>query len=642
VRGSEHYDRQGLTEYLLQAQDTAIWVMGARRMGKTSLLRHLEHLADTVELPGQPENQDPHTDTPEPDTPATTRYVPLFWDLQGCVSQDDLSQELSHALEDAHERFTRLKVDIEGLAGLDAVSLLRQLNRRLNRIDRRLLLLIDEAEVLVALAHEEAAWLARLRKVLQEGHQRTIIASTKLLATMTEESVEWVTSPFLFGFRLVNLQALDRAAAEKLVRQAQAQHSVKVHPEVMTQIYRYTNGHPYFMQWLCARLFVPLSDELGYLRDVQEEDLVVDPLMAGLFQVDMARLSQPERRVLYSVAETGRCTVQAPIIRVGEKLLPAPAAILRSLEEFGHLRQAEGLLEVGNEFLYRWLLAHLDTLWAQLEAEASEDEEAKQDEAEDDIARLARLLGIAPERIRDLINIKISSNEEFFKAIQGFFIQIRHLVEQDDGHRLLLTTTEKGTGKGEIRLRSEDDVQIALKHWLRPMCRALNIHMDREPLTGRGLLDFKFSLGHDFRCLVEVKLFNSPRLQDGLAIQLPIYLLADHAEYGLYVPIFLKSPAYATALERLRAAATEQAERHGVTIQVIDIRAWKPKTASRADSVGEFDRYRLPHVQSDDESLNHASDADEQEDRPQEDGTPTNGQSPDPKNPQRKKSGEDS
>lgn len=584
VCGREHYDRQSLTGYLLTAQDTAIWVMGARRMGKTSLLRHLEHMTLDA-IPHNSDSQPPHTET---------RFVPLYWDLQGCTTQQDLSQELFHALEDAADRFARLGVDCASLAGLDAVGLLRQLNRALDKHDHRLLLLVDEAEVLVAIAHHDAAWLARLRKIFQEGRQRTIIASTKVLATMTERTVEWITSPFLFGFHLVNLHALDLAGAENLIRQSQAAFPVQVHPAVLNQILAYTNGHPYLIQSLCARLFVPLSDETGYLRDVQEEDLAVDPLMASLFQIDFDRLTLLERRLLLSVARAGRCTTETCHAETTHAGKNAVTAALLSLEDFGHLRRSDTLLEVGNEFLQRWLLAHSDTLWVQLLA----DESALESDAGDEIAQLARLLGIAPGRIRDIINIKISSNEEFFQAIQGFFIQIRHLVEQDDGHRLLLTATESG----EPRLRSEDEVQIALKLLLRPMCRALNIHMDREPLTGRGLLDFKFSLGHDFRCLVEVKLFNNTRLQDGLTIQLPIYLLADHAEHGIFVPIFLESPGYPATLDRLCELAEEQAQRHGVQIKVVDIRAWKPMSASRADTVGEFDRYRLPHMQGEDPS----------------------------------------
>ena len=69
VRGRDHYGRQRLITHLLRVEDPAIWVVGTRRMGKTSLLRQLEL----------------ETDRPE------SELVPLFWDLQGVESFDDLS-----------------------------------------------------------------------------------------------------------------------------------------------------------------------------------------------------------------------------------------------------------------------------------------------------------------------------------------------------------------------------------------------------------------------------------------------------------------------------------------------------------------------------------------------------------------------
>ena len=44
LRGADHYGREQLLEYLISAEDPAIWVVGTRRMGKTSLLRQLEWL----------------------------------------------------------------------------------------------------------------------------------------------------------------------------------------------------------------------------------------------------------------------------------------------------------------------------------------------------------------------------------------------------------------------------------------------------------------------------------------------------------------------------------------------------------------------------------------------------------------------
>ncbi|MBK8048716.1 MAG: hypothetical protein IPK16_17290 [Anaerolineales bacterium] len=85
VRKHEHYARQSLIQQLLTAQDNAYWLVGARRMGKTSLLRHIEYL----------------TATPD------STWVPLFWDIQGCLTPEDMSAELQITLEDAAERFAR-------------------------------------------------------------------------------------------------------------------------------------------------------------------------------------------------------------------------------------------------------------------------------------------------------------------------------------------------------------------------------------------------------------------------------------------------------------------------------------------------------------------------------------------------------
>ena len=204
VRDHNHYGRQRLFTYLLNTSDSAVWVVGSRRIGKTSLLRQLEYL----------------TDTPESD------LVPLFWDMQGCANSGDLSFELFMAVEDEAARFAALGVTVGELEGQDALVILRRVGRALAARGKTLLLLIDEAEVLINLARSEPGWLARLRKVLQDGHQRTILTSTKLLAQLNEITADWETSPFLFGFSMVNLWSLDDDAAAALVEQRQSDQPI--------------------------------------------------------------------------------------------------------------------------------------------------------------------------------------------------------------------------------------------------------------------------------------------------------------------------------------------------------------------------------------------------------------------------------
>ena len=60
VVGRKHYGRREMADYLLHGDSRAYWVVGNRRIGKTSLLRQLELLALSQ-----------------------NRIVPLFWDMQG-------------------------------------------------------------------------------------------------------------------------------------------------------------------------------------------------------------------------------------------------------------------------------------------------------------------------------------------------------------------------------------------------------------------------------------------------------------------------------------------------------------------------------------------------------------------------------
>lgn len=563
VRGDEHYDRQSLIDYLLNAQDTAIWVVGTRRMGKTSLLRQIEHLTGQ---PGSP-------------------YASLFWDLQGGATPHDLTQELCWIIDLASERLGLAEADIEtfNLLG-DAVTILRQLSRLLRRQDRQLLLLVDEAEVLLEIADRDPAWLARLRKAMQEGHLRTIMTSTRQLSQLTERNMEWTTSPFLFGFHMVVLWPLKHEGAAALVRQLQGDVPVDVDEGVLEEILRYTHHHPYLIQYLCEKLYSVDEDGVGQLRAVREEDLNVDSLLAGYLQLDYQRLTELEQRILVYVAGRGTVAEDDLADHLGEQHTARLPGLLQALRELGHLRETPEGWTVGSEFMRRWLLIEMGDLHSQPAAATVDSERLD----ESNIDSLARSLGVSVERVRALTNYQIRSEAEFFGVVRSFFYEIRHLVEQDEGYRLLVTHG----AEGKPTLRSEEEIQIALKHWLRPMCRALNIDMDRESMTGRGLLDFKFSIGHDFRCLAEVKLYHSAKLQDGLTLQLPIYLMADKATYGIYVPIFLEADDYGEQVRTLQALASTRARSHGVVLDVVDIRAARPRSASKADTIDEAARYQ--------------------------------------------------
>ncbi len=309
-------------------------------MGKTSLLRQLELLT------GNPESA----------------LVPLFWDLQGCQTGREMSYELVIAIEDVAARFEPYGVQVAEFVNQDAVVILRSLGRILATHDKQLLLLVDEAEVLIDIARQEPAWLARLRKVFQEGRLRTIVTSTKFLAKLNEANAGWTTSPFLFGFNLANLWTLDREAAIALILQSQAPDPVVADDAVIEDILIHTNGHPYLIQYLCQRLFQTDQDDGGTLRPIREEDLQTDHIVAGFFQIDYQYLTSIERRLLLCIAELTMATESEILAALSDESPDRIKVFLYGLKKLGYLQQIYGKWALGNEFLRRWVKEHYEEL----------------------------------------------------------------------------------------------------------------------------------------------------------------------------------------------------------------------------------------------------------------------------------------
>ncbi|MDE0075880.1 MAG: ATP-binding protein [Caldilineaceae bacterium] len=364
LRGADHYGREQLLDYLMSAEDPAIWVVGTRRMGKTSLLRQLEWLLITQE------NAD---------------FVPLFWDLQGSETKDDFDYELFLAVEDEMARFEALGVDVSALYNRDAIQILRTLQRALKARDKQLLLLIDEAEAWISLAKNDYQALARLRKAFQSGGMRTIMTSTKLLMQLNDLTRNWLTSPFLFGFTLVHLWSLEPEASVSLALQEQSHSPVSVERERINDVLRHSHRHPYLVQTLCYRLFEEKHGR-GSLREIREEDLRADHLLAGFFEVDFKCLAPTERQILLTVARQGVISEEELVAKTDNESIDQISMYVHSMNNLGYLQRvysrSDGAVApahdefprwtIGNEFLRRWMLENYQELAQTLYSDVSD------------------------------------------------------------------------------------------------------------------------------------------------------------------------------------------------------------------------------------------------------------------------------
>ena len=297
-------------------------MVGARRLGKTSLLKELEYRVQQS---------------------AQTPFVPLYWDLQGSGDARGLADGLLGSVEDSESFRRATDIDVEDLEGLSVADMLTTLVRRTVRSGWRLLLLVDEAEEFLAVARTDTVVLPRLRRIFQKGPDvRAVMTATKRLARI-DELTDVATSPFLQGFiPPVYLTPLAGDEARALLDRGQfTKDEVDV-------ILERTANHPFLVQLIASRLFE--SRDLGATLD----QVAADEMVANFFSVDFQTLDGDERALLEQMAREGARTRKelAQSIRRTEDAIDP---LLYGLRMMGYLTEDDGSFRIGNWFFERWL-----------------------------------------------------------------------------------------------------------------------------------------------------------------------------------------------------------------------------------------------------------------------------------------------
>jgi hypothetical protein len=322
VRGEDFFGRTALLREVLDGERHSLWVLGGRRLGKTSLLKELEHRVQRSR-----------------DTP----FVALYWDLQGSGDVRGLADTLLASVEDSEPFRRATDLLVEDLESLPVGEMLASLVRRTVRSGWRLLLLVDEAEELLVVGRGDASVLARLRRVLSRGPDvRTVLTGTRLLARIDEQAA-LPTSPFLQGFiPPVYLTPLEPEEGRALLARG------AFSPADTETVLERAACHPFLVQLIASRLFE--SRDLA----VTLEQLAADEMVANYFAVDFGTLEPIERDALSEVAREGERT-RAELARAlgrPEEDLEAP---LYGLSMLGYLTRRGEAYSLANWFFERWL-----------------------------------------------------------------------------------------------------------------------------------------------------------------------------------------------------------------------------------------------------------------------------------------------
>lgn len=285
VRGDRFYGRRALLDELLAARTGHDWVVGCRRVGKTSLLRQLE-----LEAPAH-------------------GFAPLVWDLQGAEDATELALALEDALLDAAAGHAALGIEAPDRVSTGVGAALRQLAAAARGRGLTPLLLLDEVEELLRLAEVAPAAVAALGESLGgPTAPRAVMVSSVRLAELRHRAE--LTGPLERALAAPHwLGPLEPAAAAALVRQAQQPGADRpaLSETAVARVVASTGGHPYLTQLVAKRACEAGDDNV----DLTVATLRQDPAVRSLVAVDLELLA-PADRALCLATVAGRPCEPAP------------------------------------------------------------------------------------------------------------------------------------------------------------------------------------------------------------------------------------------------------------------------------------------------------------------------------------------
>ncbi len=329
VRGERFYGRNALIREILDGPRNSLWVLGTRRIGKTSLLKQIEHLTSSEDR----------------------GYVPVFWDFQGAEDSKELALTFSDALLDAEELLESSGLALAEIESDDLFASMAKLRRTLRSRGHSLLLLCDEVEELLNLQRRDPALLRKLRRAMQsQDGVRSVLTSSIRLCQLAEQRDD--TSPFLHGFSPpLYISGLSSHDAFALIRQERfpSKSRPAIDDAVASEICGRCGNHPYLIQLVCKR-FLELDDFEEACRQV-----ATDRMINYFFSVDFEMLSATEKSILRLISEQGTATDESIHAVIQADTADRHDALHR-LENLGIIgRDDNQSFVLPSVFLRRWL-----------------------------------------------------------------------------------------------------------------------------------------------------------------------------------------------------------------------------------------------------------------------------------------------
>lgn len=166
----------------------------------------------------------------------------------------------------------------------------------------------------------------------------------------------------------------------------------------------------------------------------------------------------------------------------------------------------------------------------------------------------------------------IHTEKRFLRAVNDIVAEFKHSVEEEGLWQLLWDGS---------RAKPELASQLLFRGIVKHYCIANNIDLSREIETGRGPVDFKFSLGYANRALLEAKLASNTKFWNGITKQLPAYLWASQCKNGVFLVFVTDKKQYNTIVPNIQNQIAEANKQHRTKMVAVVVDATPKRSASK-------------------------------------------------------------
>ena len=326
-RDEDFIGREELINKYLLLEKQNYWLIGARRMGKTSLLRYLQRQY-------QKKNG----------------VLPLYWDVSGANTAYDLKLSFIDSLEAGEENLLKNHIDleIEELEDEPLINIFRLLIRKSQKRLVKVVLLIDESEALFQVAANDEAILNRLKAVLfNTPNIFIVIASNHGLSPYDALDITHISAPFLQHFLPPDyLKPWSRDEAISLIQRYRDEKTI--HEEIISQ----TGCLPFLVQMVCFYSF-----NLGNVQGAIEK-IINENILDIFIRDDFNYFTKSDTQILIKISQNEPVTD----ICLNEQLNGDTNHIEKQLTNLSHLGflrlTSKGEYKISNQFLNDWIQFH--------------------------------------------------------------------------------------------------------------------------------------------------------------------------------------------------------------------------------------------------------------------------------------------